>query len=297
MCVKLAEWAVSHNVTHSALGSLLGILKQHHVNLPADPRTLLKTPQAYNIKQIVGVQGQVGQYCHFGIASGINNLLSLNTVGLDAFSNNKLELQFNFDGLPLFKSSCLEFWPILCLIRQFKSNPFVVGIYCGSKKPPSVPDYVQDFVEKLSVLLANGITCNAIHFSVVIDCFVCDAPARSFIKNVKSHNGYHGCEKCTQEGVYLNNRMTYPDCKATLRTDADFEKMTDEDHHHGPTPLSVLPIGLVTGFVLDYMHLVCLGVVRKLLKFWLCGSIHASVAVASRLPAFKQKYLWLLYKG
>jgi hypothetical protein len=62
--VRLVEWAVNHNITHSALGSLLGILKPHHANLPADPRTLLKTPQTYVIEQIVGAQGQVGNYCH-----------------------------------------------------------------------------------------------------------------------------------------------------------------------------------------------------------------------------------------
>ena len=83
----------------------------------------------------------------------------------------------------------------------------------------------------------------------------------------------------------MNNRMTYPDLKAALRTDADFEKITDEEHHHGPTPLSVLPVGLISGFVLDYQHLMCLGVVRNLIKFWLCGPLNASDDVAGRMPA------------
>jgi len=94
-------------------------------------------------------------------------------------------LQFNFDGLPLFKSSSIEFWPILCLIRLFKFSPFVVGVYCGAKKPPNLTDYVQDFVTELSSLLESGIMFNGIYFSVEIDCFVCDAPARSFIKKHK----------------------------------------------------------------------------------------------------------------
>jgi len=33
------------------------------------------------------------------------------------------------------------------------------------------------------------------------------------------------------------------------------------------------------------MHLVCLGVVRRLIKFWLCGPVHRDASVASRLPA------------
>jgi len=61
--------------------------------------------------------------------------------------------------------------------------------------------------------------------------------------------------------------------------------MTDEDHHRGPTPLSLLNIALVTCFVIDYMHSMCLGVVRKLLHFWLSGPIRTGDAEASRLPA------------
>jgi len=98
--VRLAEWAVNHNITHSALGSLLGILKPHHANLPADPRTLLKTPQTYVIEQIVGAQGQVGNYCHIGIASGITDLLfstSLNWVhAITSSCSNLILMAYRF---------------------------------------------------------------------------------------------------------------------------------------------------------------------------------------------------------
>ena len=42
---------------------------------------------------------------------------------------------------------------------------------------------------------------------VAIHCFVCDAPARVF---VKYDAGYFCCEKCTQEGDYVETRMTSP---------------------------------------------------------------------------------------
>ena len=41
----------------------------------------------------------------------------------------------------------------------------------------------------------------------------------------------------------------------------------------------------MTSFVIDYLHLVSLGVVRKLLKYWLCGPLHKGNDVARRLPA------------
>lgn len=62
--------------------------------------------------------------------------------------------------------------------------------------------------------------------------------------------------------------MTYPEQDAPLRTDASFDEMENPDHHKSESPLSRLGIGLVSTFPLDYMHLVCLGVMRRLLNAW-----------------------------
>lgn len=104
------------------------------------------------------------------------------------------------------------------------------------------------------------------------------------MKNVKGHTGYHGCEKCTQQGVW-KGRMTFPETDATLRTDEDFNNMIDEDHHVGPSPLKDLSIGMVTQFPLDYMHLVCLGVTRRLISMWTNGPLQVRLGsrVVSRL--------------
>jgi hypothetical protein len=67
--------------------------------------------------------------------------------------------------------------------------------------------------------------------------------------------------------------------------------MADEGHHRGRSPLCVLRVGLVTGFVHDYMHLVCLGVMRKLIKFWQGGKLHRGENVASRLPSHNLQLL------
>jgi hypothetical protein len=274
---KLAGWAVAHNVTQLALKDLLIILRCYHPGLPSDSRTLLRTPHTYTVRKLVD---QDGQYYHFGIACGIESLNQSDKLpGI-------LRLQFNVDGLPLFKSSTTEFWPILCLIRGLQVRPFVVGLYCGKKKPVSLSDFLKDFIADLQNLLQQGITVNGMHFPVEIECFICDAPARAFLKNVKGHSGYYGCDKCTQEGTYLDGRMTFPLVNCPLRTDVAFCEMNDEDHHRGATPLSALNFGLVSGFALDYMHLVCLGVVRKLLNFWICGPINSNSTCASRLPAF-----------
>lgn len=47
---------------------------------------------------------------------------------------------------------------------------------------------------------------------------------------------------------------------------------TDDSYHLSYTLLEKIPdLDFVRNFVLDYMHLVCLGVTRKLLYSWLNG--------------------------
>ncbi|CAM4725392.1 unnamed protein product [Leuciscus chuanchicus] len=101
---------------------------------------------------------------------------------------------------------------------------------------------------------------------------MCDAPARAFIKGIKSHTGYYGCDKCQQKGSYVKHRMTFPENDASCRTDEAFRLGLDEEHHLTHCPLLETDIDMVTGFPHDYMHLVCLGVVRRLTDLW-CGAV------------------------
>jgi len=113
-------------------------------------------------------------------------------------------------------------------------------------------------------------------YTVIIGPFICDAPARAFIKSFKCIKGYRptgyfGCERCFQEGYYVAHRLTFPDTSARKRTDDGFRRMEDDDHHLAESPLAGIGISMVSGFPLDYMYLICLGVVRKMVKSWLSG--------------------------
>jgi len=46
----------------------------------------------------------------------------------------------------------------------------------------------------------------------------------------------------------------------------------DEDQHKGDTPLKLLPINITETVCLDYMYCVCLGVVKRLIDFWVNGN-------------------------
>jgi len=61
------------------------------------------------------------------------------------------------------------------------------------------------------------------------------------------------------------------------RTASSFSNQLHKKHHTGTSPLAELKFQMVTKFPLDYMHLVCLGVMKKLLKAWMKGPNRISV--------------------
>lgn len=264
---KLTTWALEENITHSALNKLLQILKCHHPSLPLDARTLLKTTRT----EVMAVQEKAGgTYHYFGIFQSMASTLQVYRSTLT--SGMCLKLQVNVDGLPLFKSSSTQFWPILGYVQNLPNHkPFVIALFAGNKKP-KLNEYMEDFVKDINNL-EKGFFFNDVPLSLKLEAMVCDAPARAFLKCVKGHTGYSGCEKCTQEGEYLNNRVVFPIIDAPLRQDEDFIEMTDEVHHLGASPLLNTSLGLVSGFPLDFLHLVCLGVMRRLVYLWLKGPL------------------------
>jgi hypothetical protein len=285
----LAKWAVENAIPHNALNLLLKGLQGHHCfkDYPHDSRTLLKTPQRTLVREVLP-----GQYTHFGLQNRLRNIDRL----LDLSNDNILKLQFNMDGLPLYKSSKVEFWPILGYICSSLRPPFLVGLYVGEGKPTSVNSFLEDFISELQFLISNGFIYNGIKLNIEVDSFVCDAPARAFISCIKGHTGYYGCGKCNVVGKYVHNRVVYLDLCAPLRTDFQFrhEKDQFEDHHNGVSPLEELDIDMVNSIPYEYMHLVCLGVVRKMLQLWLRGkkkdyrlSAHQSEVISASLLNMK----------
>jgi hypothetical protein len=115
--------------------------------------------------------------------------------------------------------------------------------------------------------VTNGVSDGSKKFDVALKAFVCDAPARAWLKSIKLHSGYNSCERCTAHGSYESVRVTMTDLSSPLRTDALFLQNSYKGHQEGVSPFSVfLPhFGTVSGFVLDYMHLICLDVMRRLI--------------------------------
>ena len=265
---ELADWAIRYNVSHVAVTALLGILRKVHPDLPKDSRTILNRDNVASAVAVRNIDG--GSYYHFGLE---NSLISvINECGMD--NSEALKLHINVDGLPLHRSTNAQFWPILGLVTNCKNcEPFVIGLFYGNCKPVDIAEYMNEFVSECQILCTTGIKCNNTTYAISLTAVICDTPARAFVKKVKGHAGYFGCDKCKQEGEYVEGRMTFPETSAELRTDHSFRTMSNDDHHLGHSPLSKLPIDMISAFPLDYMHLICLGVMRKLLHLWIKGPL------------------------
>lgn len=95
-----------------------------------------------------------------------------------------VSLCFNMDGLPIFNSSAFQFWPILANVFEFPNiRPFAVAVWSGEGKP-LMNGYLRDFVNKLKSILTNGVKIGNNMIRIKIKAFICDTPARAFIKGV-----------------------------------------------------------------------------------------------------------------
>ena len=261
---SLATWSLQHNISHQSVSDLLKILQpvlpEH--NLPGDARSLLQTKRSFTLESI---SFDKRDFYYFGIEKNIVQLL--HHIDCDKIRNEKLGLSINIDGIPISKSSSVSLWPILGSIDDL-SKVFVIAIYCGTKKP-NVSVYLEKFVNELDKLLKDGFTYNGFNIFLKIKAFICDTPARALIKQVKGHSGYYACERCITKGEYRNHSMSYSELDAEKRTNESFIQKEQSDHHIGVSPLeTVSGINMISMFVLDYMHLILLGIVRRLLHMW-----------------------------
>ncbi|KAB0795128.1 hypothetical protein PPYR_11967 [Photinus pyralis] len=142
--------------------------------------------------------------------------------------------------------------------------------------------------------MQNNLCVDGQQIKLKINSLVCDAPAKAFICGVKHHTGYFGCSKCTEEGDYIERRVVFPELNKPLRTDDSFKNRTQEEYHRESTLVERLGIGMVSQVPLDYMHLVCLGVTKRLIKLWFKGNIQIKLKpdkikiIESRISSIKE---------
>ncbi|BHF63234.1 hypothetical protein SprV_0200622600 [Sparganum proliferum] len=190
----------------STTKKLFRMLRPYHPEIPKDPRTLLQTPRTCISKPL-----NKGNYVHLGLERGLQDQLH----SLPETTVPEMHIQLHIDGMKIFKGSSQGLWPILARVRHpVVGQPFIVGVFSGPGKPDPLDDFLGDCVGELKDLLASGLriphTQNSV--KVVLDNVICDTPARCFVRQVKAHNGYYGCDRnkvdfLAEQMVALNNSV------------------------------------------------------------------------------------------
>ncbi|KAK3920002.1 Glutathione-dependent formaldehyde-activating enzyme, partial [Frankliniella fusca] len=241
---------------------LLNLLHPLHPDhIPLSYKTLLETPLDVEITKLDGE-------CLMWYKGIRTYLKSLDLREYLQIYNNRIQIDFNMDGLPLFKRSQKMFYPILGKIVGTDNQPLVIAIFFGGRDPTS-EELLSEFDVELRDLQSNGYNSRGAVCEFKSRHFICNAPARAKVKAIVEHGGYCACEKCLVEGEWISNRMTYCIINAAPRTDVSFLNQEQPEHHRGVSVLlQVEDWGPVSQFRLDTLHLVYLGAYKRLLLTW-----------------------------
>ncbi|BHF59237.1 hypothetical protein SprV_0100219400 [Sparganum proliferum] len=173
----------------STTKKLFRMLRLYHPEVPKDRRTLLQTPRTCISKPL-----NKGNYVHLGLGRGLLDQLHSSPET----TVPEMHIQLHIDGMKIFKGSSQGPWPILARVRHpVVGQPFIVGVFSGPGKPDPLDDFLSDCVGELKDPLASSLRIPHTQNSVkmILDNVICDTPARCFVRQVKAHNGYYGCDR------------------------------------------------------------------------------------------------------
>ncbi|XP_060599450.1 uncharacterized protein LOC132753052, partial [Ruditapes philippinarum] len=216
---------------------------------------------------------------------------------------NNLSFALNTDGVPLFKSSNIGIWPVYLLInelpismRKQRDMSIFYGAWISPKKP-QMWSFLKPLYEELKVLETEGCECtdsNGKVFTskcVLLTC-TCDLPARALVYNCMQFNGSYSCWYCTDKGETYkfptggtchvfpynhkkpkNEPRTSETVKSDIASVCENIRSNSKNYivrgHKGPFWFLYLKhFDAINSCVIDYMHGVCLGVMKTMLTLW-----------------------------
>jgi len=315
---NMVQWGIRHNITRIAFNDLLKCVGPS-LNEPM-PRDCRKLRGSMNRKasdcammKTIGC----GRYYHMGLERALRHILRgfraddfpKNGENKGALYPRGIEIQLYIDGVAKYKAPTNSevFWPILVRLcnvsKKYKGfldrDMQVVGLFYGRSKPSDCEEYLSDTLRELKTLLTDGLLLDArgggrIAVKVHLESLIADHQARCFLLCTKPSSGYGACERCnlrglprvknTKDGVIKEKGGICYVGSGVPRTDASFRAGTDTDHHTDVSPLLVLTmIDMSRIASLDYMHMICLGVVKRLLNWLLDKKIKCKAYVGDRL--------------
>lgn len=189
--------------------------------------------------------------------------------------------------------------------RKLTSRDFIIGLYEGAITDvrlgneilrPFVTEYLLvksehegEFKECVDETQSN------IGLRVKLHAIVVDQQAISIILCTALLGSIYACPKCRLIGQYVQSTgcLIFPSicAKGFLRSDNDFDGCFDRNYHLAYPLAQQLRIGLVTQVVLDYKHIVCLGVMRRLWNLWTKGRLEHRINKATIKQMERQLFI------
>ena len=223
----------------------------------------------------------------------------------------------NTDGVNKYSSSSAgHLWPVYIMINElpkehrFKKKFIIPAyIYCD-KQDPNMLTFLNPLVGKLNALNGTGIHVpNSADGNINVRCMLfvatADLPARADLMNMKRFNGKCVCHLCKAEGKGYgpNNIHRY------WPYEQNIEKRTHEDQvkyaskatqkqavmgvkGHSIFAKLLFPFDLIRSFAIDWMHCVCLGVVKYIMQLQMSdGNKDKFFYIGAKKAAMSRKLL------
>lgn len=264
---ELLKFMILFNISVRAMEHLLRLLVLFGLDVPKSVFMLQKNSRKC---EIAPMPNESNQFAHFRIMDVLSFCIKKKLLKLTN-SINDISLYVNIDGLPLFRSSHTGLWTILV---KFKNSlflkPMPLAVYYGTGKP-DLSTFISPMVKELRQMCASSFKVENFTFNLKKIFFICDAPARAYIQCVKGHSAKDGCSYCRLQGIYSEKRLYFPHCSRN-----ELDALTRENHqytlHQETNQISLSPLAdivdLRNDFLPDYMHCVCLGIMKKMCTFF-----------------------------
>lgn len=231
------------------------------------------------------------------VITDIHNSIQFKKVAAKYNKSKILSMVVCTDGAAVFRSSRKSLWAIQLYLNFLKpikrytpDNILVVALYCGLEKP-AMNEFFGPLISEVEGIVNYGgfnlrKNGHIYNFVTLITHCCCDLPAKVDVQGMTGHSGYSACGYCLHPGISIKkNEKTKPYVRYVNRGEVEvfrthesilaaYKKLKKSplaiDGVKSVSCLSALKdFDLVSGFAIDYMHCVLLGIMRKLLDLWL----------------------------
>ncbi|XP_033122015.1 uncharacterized protein LOC117121027 [Anneissia japonica] len=228
-------------------------------------------------------------------------------------SEDDISLTWGSDGAAIFTSSGFSIWPVTLMINELpyairRKHVLMGGLWFGNGKP-NFATFLKPLVKQLNLLSCDGLMWtnkdkHLVKSKIFPGPLSCDSMARCQLQGLVQFNGKYGCAWCLNPGeqvpkggghtnAYSSNQLPLPKQrdKSSYIKDAELAVQTNSTVHGVKKPsmiLLLLHFNIISGFVVDYMHCVCIGVVKTMTYLWL-ENVNARYYIGNQLTTLNNK--------